>query len=136
MAKTVDQQPRRPTCSSFLSTAWAANAASAEILDLNPFDSAPTRLKEENLITHCIAFPKTLSSSQDRTTTVECSDCPYGYADTMSSLVCRPSPACDKSGPEGCTRCEFDPQTPSIIVPCTTCISKQCNMNGNCGCSW
>lgn len=127
---------QKPTCASFLSSPFAVNAASAEILDLNPFDAAALHSRADNLITHCIAFPKTLSPSQDRTTTVNCDNCPFGYSDSMSSLVCRPSPACDKGGADGCTRCQLDPQTPTILVPCEACISKECGLNGQCQCVW
>lgn len=133
--KTMSDKEERPTCSSFLQTPFAVNAASAEILDLNPFDAAAIHARDANLTTQCLAFPKTLTQSQDKITVVPCKDCPYGYTGTMSSLACRPAPTC-KDGAESCRRCQLEPQTPSIVVPCETCISKQCGMNGQCQCVW
>jgi hypothetical protein len=122
------EEPHPPTCSSYLTTPFVLNPS--QILDLNPFDSSTT----SNIVSHCIAFPKTMSSSQDHTTTVPCSNCPHGYYDNMNSLACRPPPACDNGVAESCTRCILNTQTPQIIVNCENCISKQCNMAGNCAC--
>lgn len=136
MAVTIEEKmAQKPTCARFLQTPYSVSSASAEILSLNPFDAAALHAKADNLVTHCIAYPKTLLPSQDRTTVVPCAECPYGYSDTMSSLVCRPPPACN-GGAESCRRCQFDSQTPSIVVPCDACISKQCGMNGQCQCVW
>jgi hypothetical protein len=127
--------PHQPTCSSYFTTPFAANPV--EILDLNPFDSSALRTaRASNIVSHCLAFPKTMSSSQDRTTTVPCSNCPHGYSDNMNSLACRPSPACDMGSAESCTRCMLNAQTPQILVDCENCISKQCNKAGNCACVW
>jgi hypothetical protein len=126
------EESHPPTCSSYLTTPFDVNPI--QILDLNPFDSSTLHTRASNLVSHCVAFPKTISSSQYHTTTVPCSNCPHGYYDNMNSLACRPSPACDIRGAESCTQCILNTQTPQILVNCENCISKQCNMAGNCAC--
>lgn len=126
---------QRPTCSLFLQPPFTPSGL-ARNLDIEPFDADDLDRRSESLITYCAAFPKTISPNQDQTVVLPCSDCPFGYSNAASAMVCNPSPTCEST--ESCQTCQFSPLStaPSVVVPCETCISKVCGMNGNCQCVW
>lgn len=125
----------RPTCSLFLQPPFTPSGL-ARNLDMEPFDADNLDRRAESLVSYCTAFPRTLQPRQDQTTVVPCDECTYGYNNAHSALICNQSPLCKST--DTCTTCQFSPisTAPSVLVPCETCISKVCGMNGNCQCVW
>lgn len=132
---TVDGQQQRPTCSLFLQPPFTPSGL-ARNLDIEPFDADNLDRRAESLVTYCTAFPKSLHPLQDQTTVVRCDECSFGYSNALSGLTCNPSPACKTA--EDCQWCQFSPTVtaPSVLVPCESCISTSCGLNGNCQCVW
>lgn len=126
---------QRPTCSLFLQPAFTPSGL-ARNLNLEPFDSDDLERRSESLVTHCAAPARSLNPQQDKPLVVPCDQCSFGYSDILSGLTCNPSPQCKST--EECQTCQFSPLStaPSVVVPCETCISKVCGMNGNCQCVW
>jgi hypothetical protein len=126
---------QRPTCSLFYQPSFTPSGL-ARNLDLEPFDADDLVRRSESLVTYCTAFPRTLQPKQDQTTVVPCDECTYGFSDARSALTCNQSPLCNAT--EDCKTCQFSPLStaPNVLVPCDTCISKVCGMNGNCQCVW
>jgi hypothetical protein len=127
----VDDSAQRPTCSLFLQTPFTSSGL-AQNLNLEPFDADNIARRSESLVTYCVAMPYSLHPKMDQTTVVACDACTYGYSDHHSALTCNPSPLCKTS--EDCTSCQLSAFHPFTLVPCETCISKVCGMNGNCQC--
>ena len=132
---TADGQQQRPTCSLFLQPPFTPSGL-ARNLDMEPFDASNLDRRAESLVTYCIALPHSIDSKQDQTTVVRCDQCSFGYSNAASALVCNPAPRCQSA--KNCSWCQFSAMVtaPNVLVPCETCVSKTCGMNGNCQCVW
>lgn len=128
-------EQQRPTCSLFLQPPFTPSGL-ARNLDIEPFDADDLKRRSDSLTTYCAAMPGTLHPKQDKHAVVPCSDCPFGYHSSLSALVCNQSPQCKSV--DDCTTCQFSPLStaPYVTVPCETCISKVCGLNGDCQCVW